>query len=407
MFSDLLKRMTIWHVAAVAIVLRLIVVGVSSSDIHTIEDFRIASNLAEGHGFSFDLLLGPTAYKAPAYPAVLAGIMLIVGVSATPIVTAVLQAIIGGLSVVLMHRIVRLLTTSETAALGSAALLALHPSYIVYPRVLEPTLWTVALSMIVFLALQQRRWVRAGIVSGLVVLFQPVAIGVLLVLAAIHLRRSWGPVITIVCCAALVILPWTLRNAIVFGRFIPVKSPVWMNVYEGFLPENSGLQEPFVHDSIITSIDTLRKNVNDVDMESHYRTIATKAISDNPLGYGQRVLNAALRLWSFPPRYDMKITIGFFIIRLLPVVFLMILTLITFRTAWNLYPVLMRSILVVFLVVTATYALTHAANIRFKLDIEWLQILVIALGATGLHSFGQRLSNKPWMHQVIDRKHLR
>lgn len=406
MLIEHLQRVKIWHIAAMAIVVRLIVVLYSANTIHTIEDFQIAQNIANGRGFTFDSQLGPTAYKAPAYPALLAGVITIVGATAAPITTAILQALIGGLSVVLMYRLVRVLTASETSSIVAAIALAIHPSYVVYPRVLEPTLWTVALSMIVFLALQQRQWVRAGIVSGLVVLFQPVAIGVLLVLAAIHLRRSWGPVITIVCCAALVVLPWTLRNVIVFGRFIPVKSPVWMNVYEGFLPENSGLQEPFVHDSIITSIDTLRKNVNDVDMESHYRTIATKAIADNPLGYGQRVLNAALRLWSFPPRYDRLFTIGFFAVRIIPVLILLILTVMTFRSAWNAYPALMRSILAVLIIVTATYAFTHAANIRFKLDVEWLQIVTISLGAFAMYHRGQQLSNKTWMHQVIERKHL-
>jgi len=397
----------IWIITIFAVLVRVFVVVASGDNIHTIEDFQIATHLAEGSGFTFHPELGPTAYKAPAYPALLAGIIVAVGTSAAPLAIALLQAIVGGLSVVLMYRIVRTITSSETSAVVAACLLAFHPSYVVYPRVLEPTLWTVALSMIVFLALQQRQWVRAGIVSGLVVLFQPVAIGVLLVLAVMHLRRSWRPVVTIVCCAALVVLPWTLRNAVVFGRFIPVKSPVWMNVYEGFLPENSGLQVPFIQGTEIRSIDSLRTVTNDVTMESYYRTASVTAISQNPLGYGQRVLNATLRFWTFPPRYDMQISIGFFVVRIIPVALLIILTVMTLRTVWQTYPQLTRSILAVLIVVTATYAMTHAANIRFKLDVEWLQIVVIALGTPTLVKLYNQLSNKPRMHQILHRKNLR
>lgn len=404
---DVFKRVGIWHVALTAIVLRLIVVAVSIENIHTIEDFQIATHLAEGRGFTFDPQLGPTAYKAPVYPAILAVVIVVVGASAAPIVVALLQAIVGGLSVVLLYRIVRTISLSETSAILAACLLAFHPSYIVYPRVLEPTLWTVALSMVVFLALQQRQWVRAGIVSGLVILFQPVALGVVVVLSVMHVRRSWRPVLTIVSCATMVVLPWTIRNAAVFGRFIPVKSPVWMNVYEGFLPENSGLREPFVHENDIRSIDSLRTITNDVSMESYYRDVSVAAISAHPLEYGQRVLNAGLRFWSFPPRYDMQFSIGFFVVRIVPVAVLMILTLMTIRTAWKTYPQLTRSILAVLIVVTTTYAMTHAANIRFKLDVEWLQIVVIALGAPSFMKLYNQLSNKPRMHQILHRKDLR
>jgi hypothetical protein len=62
----------------------------------------------------------------------------------------------------------------------------------------------------------------------------------------------------------------------------------------------------------------------------------------------------------------------------LPVVVLNVLFVWGTMKVWRTRRNIALSILLVLLYFTAVYALTHIANIRFKLDIEWLELFVCA-----------------------------
>ena len=74
------------------------------------------------------------------------------------------------------------------------------------------------------------RWaMAAGFLGGLAtvtrnpgpVLIIPIALGVFTLRPRFRLRSLVAPV-TVLLCAGLTVLPWTVRNAIEFGRFVPV-----------------------------------------------------------------------------------------------------------------------------------------------------------------------------------------
>ncbi|RMG07780.1 MAG: hypothetical protein D6735_02420 [Acidobacteria bacterium] len=68
----------------------------------------------------------------------------------------------------------------------------------------------------------------------------------------------------------------------------------------------------------------------------------------------------------------------FLIVRALPVIFLNILFVWGSIRLWKLHRGLALAILLTLLYFTITYALTHIANTRFKLDIEWLELFACA-----------------------------
>jgi hypothetical protein len=89
-----------------------------------------------------------------------------------------------------------------------------------------------------------------GVLLGAMALTQPVvafALGVATLAAAGRGRRlRWGGALAL---AALVVAPWSIRNAIVFGRPLPVKSTVFFELYYGTLvsPRGIHVEEEVMH----------------------------------------------------------------------------------------------------------------------------------------------------------------
>lgn len=382
------RLLLLWCCVA-SLIARLALTWAVYPDFNAIEDFRIAGFLAAGKGFVNQENLGATAFKAPAYPYLLAGIILLFGQWAK-LAVVMLQHSIAAFTPVLIRRL------GQSAGLGAVGAFAawgflLHPTYFYYPCVIEPTTLTVALGAIWAergLALR-REWrttssVIFGALSGVLVLLQPVSIPIVaagifgfnLVKRSKLVFRFKSAGLTS-CIAVIVIAPWTIRNYVVFDRFIPVKSPLWMNIYEGFLLDHHGKAAfDIIPQEQQQRIDSLSQVVNDVAMEREYRAVVQQTISDNPLGYLEKCAYQAWLFWTIPPRYFTSITIGFWVIRLIPVMLLSGLTIVGAYYLYRQQPVLAASIFATLSYITLVYAATHAANIRFKLDVEWVQLFV-------------------------------
>lgn len=380
------SRVLMWCCVA-SLLARLALTWAVYPNFNAIEDFRIAGFVAAGKGFVNQEHLGATAFKAPAYPYFLAGLILAFGQWAN-LAAALLQHCVAAFTPLLIRRL------GQSAGLARAGTFAawgflLHPTYFYYPCVLEPTTLTVALGAMWAergLALRQQgrsaTSAQFGVLSGILVLLQPVSIPIVAagLLGFPLVKRGkrgfgWQSAVLSCCIAAAVAAPWTIRNYVVFDAFIPVKSPFWMNIYEGFMPENHGTARfDIIPASEKQRIDSLSQTLNDVAMEREYRVAAQRAIADNPVMYIEKCAYQAWLLWTFPPRYFTSWTVGFLLVRLLPVILLSVFTLAGAGYLYRANPVFARSIAAALLYITVVYAATHAANIRFKLDIEWVQL---------------------------------
>jgi 4-amino-4-deoxy-L-arabinose transferase-like glycosyltransferase len=240
---------TLWLVGlllVLALVLRLGYVAVTPGYIAVDDahDYDLhARSIAAGQGFAH-LGSGPsarTAFRPPGYPYLLAGVYALGGVEraedsrrfvvgrvANALVGTVIVALIGVLAAQLFDRRVALV------AMGLAAVYL--PLILISGSLMSEPLFAALLLGALVAAIQHRRsahryrWVLlAGVLGGLTILTRANAAILLapLMVAVWDARPRWSwralaPPVALVVVALLTVAPWTVRNAVAFGRFVPV-----------------------------------------------------------------------------------------------------------------------------------------------------------------------------------------
>ncbi len=199
----------------------------------------ISEQLSLGHGFSSDARAIPTAYRPPLYPLILAGLRCLP--MQLPVAIAVLHLSLAVGTVVLTLRVGDALGLGKLRFLA-AGIVALDPlliHYCVQPMTETTCAFLVTWCLLSFVRLFQgdhswRRQAQAGVALGLAALCRPtvwafavlmaVAFAVRAIVRPSELRTTGvrpflGRLPWTTCLAAvLVVAPWAVRNAIVFGR---------------------------------------------------------------------------------------------------------------------------------------------------------------------------------------------
>lgn len=217
------------------------------------EHAEIARAIVEGRGFVFAFFSAqpePSSQQAPAIPLLLAGAYKFFGV-AEPRAFLAIQLVNVLLAVATSAALVWLGTAMWRPAVGLAAGLvaALYPPLIYMVTRVQVANWSVTvfvLTMAAALALAHAwTWQRGtllGITGALGMLGEPIlaiplAVACLaLAWIALHTPNRSAAVLaigsaTLVCF--LVLLPWTMRNYLVHGRLLLVKSTFWYVLWQG------------------------------------------------------------------------------------------------------------------------------------------------------------------------------
>lgn len=199
---------------------------------------RTAASIAHGHGYPPSNRApggGPSAFRPPAYPFLLAGVYLIAGHSA-PELGRLAGAGLGVISVGLIG-LVALRVWDRRVAMVALVIAAIGPPLIVLSTALiSEALFVPLVLAAVLTALEARgrprrvRWaIATGVLAGLAALTRTNGLLLLLPLALAFVPpggwrrpRSWIAPAMVVLAAALTIAPWTIRNAVVFHAFIPI-----------------------------------------------------------------------------------------------------------------------------------------------------------------------------------------
>jgi hypothetical protein len=222
----------------------------------TYEHGAIAENLLADKGFSIKFLgvEGPTSQQAPLYPSLLAGLYWLFG-AGTPAAIVAMQLLqcLAGTGVVAC---VIWLAHSLAPARPAVAWLAGLGSAVYLPHIYAVThvqvaIWT-ALYLTLLLAIVasppwQRGWLQtvvAGLVAGILLLIDPImAVGLPVVALWIVLKtpfRATATAMLMGLVALSVIAPWLVRNYLVHGELVFIKSTFGYAFWQGNNPASWG-----------------------------------------------------------------------------------------------------------------------------------------------------------------------
>jgi hypothetical protein len=228
----------------------------------------IARHVLAGHGYAqvFPILhpdygiaprtwdaATPTAFTMPGYPLIMTAVLGILGDNGAAYATLyALNLLVALLSLFELYILTAYLL-SKPAARIALVLAAVFPPLVAATATFGGTVWThlimlAALLLVTRAASGVRRderahggasrgaFLLAGLVSGLWIVFRGEALGVVLLLA---LWMWWKQEITLrnvvvyLGAALLVLLPWSLRNSLVFDRVVPLTTNFWLNAWRG------------------------------------------------------------------------------------------------------------------------------------------------------------------------------
>jgi Dolichyl-phosphate-mannose-protein mannosyltransferase len=202
----------------------------------------IARWIVANHTFSspFHDAYGPTAWLGPVYPGIIAGVFLLFGIqtSASALAVMCFNAVCSAATGIIVYEIGKDIH-GEKAGLCAGWMWALSP----YIAILPYILWDTALSALLFsgaLLLTMRLgtsklgdWIVCGATWGGAALVNPALLTPLPILALLLLDRGrrWKQVFVLAMFTGLVIVPWTVRNYVVFHEIMPIRSNGLAEVY--------------------------------------------------------------------------------------------------------------------------------------------------------------------------------
>ena len=244
-----------WIAAALAVALAMRVFALLLADgvIHygdPLNYLRLANAVSEGQGLSLVNsagVLAPTGQFPPGLPLLLGAVAFLLPL--TPLTLCVVNTLIDGVAALLLGRLATQLGRRDLSLPVSLA-------YLLWPSIAfmaplaykEGLIVALMLAMIVALLEQSRsngfRWaILSGLAGGALVLTQPSLAPLLPLSFLVFVRRFTGLSrwLAVSACAAaaalLVMLPWWVRNAIVFGQFVPFTTSGGLALWVGAQPD--------------------------------------------------------------------------------------------------------------------------------------------------------------------------
>lgn len=353
----------------------------------TISWDSVAWNLLNKRGFT-EIDGTPTHVRPPVYPIFLAIIYKFFGRNYT--IVHLFQGIIGSLTVGLIYLFSKNIFNNSEIGFYSAILCSIWPAFIVYTGIIgTETLYSFL--FILFLALLYKAYVRLkinhyfliGIVLGIVnltrstIIFYPLFLIMIEYLINRNIRKI-RDIFLIFILSMFIVLPWTIRNYKVFGRFLLVNTSAgelfWAGTYEGwdgYIKHN--------RDDYFRSIFNLK---NPVDNERKMFREGIKNIITNPKGFLKLTVKKFFRLWFKPVGQELvekkyKI-LGRFMYLIQTIVF------ITFIYGFiKSYTNNTTPILAMFIYFTVMHNLITPLP-RYRIPIEWVMLMYSSYSIWGL-----------------------
>lgn len=189
-----------------------------------------------------------TSFRAPFYPAFLALIYWLYGLSGRFFAARLVQAFVMALLAPLTLYLARTFGGGRTPSRLAAAAVAAWPMLVVFPMALATENLFIPLTtaglLASVLAYRTHRlgvFCLAGLLFGLAILTRSVIVGVPLLLSALFWRYGQRRgALLLSGIALLLVTPWAVRNTLLHHRPMFVESSLGYNLYLGYYPGNDG-----------------------------------------------------------------------------------------------------------------------------------------------------------------------
>jgi 4-amino-4-deoxy-L-arabinose transferase-like glycosyltransferase len=299
------------------------------------ETGRIARSIAVGEGFSspFADATGPTAWLAPIYPYLLAGVFKVFGVytSRSSIAILTINSIFSALTILPVYYIARR-TFGPRAALWSGWFAAMFPYawYWAIKWAWETSLATLLLTCVFLLStrmaginwIEKDKWVFApsarwsdwllfGLLWGLITLVNPSLLlwlpfcGLWLLFIQRRAERPHTPIWQASAAGLIfvaVLSPWVLRNYLVFHRFIPLRSNFGAELRMGNADDAVGLWRFWVHPSSNVLELQRYREMGEIAYVHMRQQQALEFIRAHPAKFAKLCVRRAVFFWYGTPR---------------------------------------------------------------------------------------------------------
>jgi len=395
------------------------------------EHDSIARGLLHGQGFSFGDFgyYGPSSVQSPPFPVLLAGFFKIFGEAAPAAYAAamVFNALVGSLAIRQTYLMARTLGATVGVGLLAAAACCVWPTQVYASNFVQAIDLIIAAqtAMVVLFYRGVRSgsaWTWAGfsLIATLAALTEPVLLpiaaftGILILFwRGLALRLRVRNALILLAMALVVIGPWTVRNRMVHGAWVPIKSTFWVNVWKGANEYATGTdrlkitsqQKRELEERLLTADDRHMRQAGadearqydmltpqqrsrlhgqtEIVREKIFKEFATQWIAAHPVQYAKLCL---IRLgktlwidWDNPKSYNAAYVASRAVIVILSAIGLVL----AIRARWTLlYPLLLIGSCVL------TYSLTLTAA-RFSIPFEPFQLCLAALAAAAFFQFAR------------------
>lgn len=264
------------------------------------EPYFIAKNIAAGFGymypFPFDTVAEVTCYIPPLYVYFHVAIMKLGG---GLIVSQILGLLFFHAANIVIYRFFKKQTSAGNALAGFFLFAVYLPLWLTSqkpdPDGLNVLLIALTISFLYNLSRSSRvtTWVWLGLLLGVQLLLRPdimlgiVLFGIWLLWTSARREEKFKGYVLSVVVAIILVAPWTLRNYVVFDKFVFVSANSGFNFYMGNNPSATGeFQQDVSTPEGKAQLDSIQKyfesHPSHVDADSYLMKIGQQWVVDNP-----------------------------------------------------------------------------------------------------------------------------
>jgi len=373
-----------------------------------VEPGVIAHALITGKGFSFAVpgsaINLPTASQPPLFPYLLAGLYILFGENELAyLALAIIQTL---LSIWLCYLVYRIGTIAFNERTGLVAMLfsAVYPIFIIYSgRTTNTMISILAVAWFLYLFFQFterptnrfRNIILLGISAGLAIFAESIMLSFIILGFLWYLLVQWRTkksvsirfLVVAILISAAVVLPWTIRNYLVFHKFVAVRTMFGMNLWQGNNPQATGTNTlPDGKPMFDFPPEYYNLSLTEPDRDTILLNAAKQFIFENPGKAARLFLKKCYYFWWFPPNNIVTPAAAKYA-NLMWFPFLLLLIFVLIGTGYaikNKCYFALGIFWLLFFNYMVVYGITHFGHFRYRAPIEPYLLILAAYGLTNL-----------------------